>query len=371
MKKRAAVLCLLVSLFILSPAKLCLSEDKKEEKSQKQKRTSLVALPIIFYMPETRWGIGAGGLFTYRPKGSQEKSRPSSFSFTAYYTQNKQYGFEISPELYLIEETYLINAYFKISKFPTKFFGIGNDTPDSMEEDYSPRTSNLNLTFQRKIVKKANVYAGVQYKFEHFNILKVETDRMLSTKEIPGSEGGTLSALGFILNWDSRDNIFFPHSGNYFQLTVDFYSPTLGSDFSFTSFKLNLRKYLPVLDSHVLALQTVIQSVTGTPPFHKLSQLGGENIMRGYYSGRYRDKILVAVQAEYRLPIWKRLGMVAFAGLGDVADTLGNIRLGSFKYSVGLGIRFTVVPKEGTNLRLDYGFGKKTSGTYFTVLEAF
>jgi hypothetical protein len=68
----------------------------------------------------------------------------------------------------------------------------------------------------------------------------------------------------------------------------------------------------------VLALQAVATMTAGDVPFYMLAQLGGPNVMRGDYEGRYRDRELLAVQLEYRFPILWRFGGTAFAGIGMV-----------------------------------------------------
>lgn len=371
MLKRTPLLILFSSLILITSTSLGLGAGKKEKEKKKDKRISTVVLPIIFCMPETRWGLGVGGLLTYRAKGSPENARPSSLYFQAYYTQNKQYGIELKPEIYLKNEAYIINAYFKISKFPNKFWGYGNQTLDEAEEDYTPKMFNFDLSLQRKILPGERLYVGIQYKFENLNIVEVEEDKQLASGLITGSEGGKLSSLGFILNWDRRDNIFFPRKGNYFQLTTNFNSPIFGSDFKFTTVKFDLRKYFPVFKSHVFAVQAILQFVTGSPTFRHMSEIGGDMVMRGYYSGRYRDMSMMVLQTELRVKIWKLFGAVVFASVSDVADKLGKLSLGNLKYSVGIGLRILVVPKEGTNIRLDYGFGKGTSGFYIMANEAF
>jgi hypothetical protein len=40
--------------------------------------------------------------------------------------------------------------------------------------------------------------------------------------------------------------------------------------------------------------------------------LGNDQMMRGYYSGRYRDENLMAAQAEIRYRFMNRFGIVAF-----------------------------------------------------------
>ncbi|MFC1530078.1 hypothetical protein ACFL6R_05110 [Gemmatimonadota bacterium] len=93
--------------------------------------------------------------------------------------------------------------------------------------------------------------------------------------------------------------------------------------------------------------------------------------MRGIYSGRYADQNMLTFQAEYRRPVWKRIGMAAFAGVGDVAHEIGDFRFGDFKFSAGFGIRFLLIPEENMNLRLDWAWGKGTDGMYISILEAF
>jgi hypothetical protein len=94
--------------------------------------------------------------------------------------------------------------------------------------------------------------------------------------------------------------------------------------------------------------------------------------MRGYYLGRFRDRNMIAVQAEYRIvPIWWRLGAVVFGGFGDVADEPGDFALGDLKYSIGGGFRFLLIPAERIALRADFGFGDGDSGFYITLGEAF
>ncbi len=377
MQIRKYLLLIFLSVFLFSLTQPGLGEDKKKKK-KKDKQISTVVLPVIFYMPETRWGLGGGGQFTYRSKNAPKESRPSSLLFQVYYTQNKQYGIDLTPEIYLKKEAYLIRGFFKISKFPDKFWGIGNDTPDLEEglEDadylnYTPQMFNFDLSVQRRILKEERLYAGLQYKYEYLEIKDWAPLGLLASGEITGSRGGKLSSLGFLLNWDTRDNIFFPLTGNYFMISADFYSSTVGSEFDFTTFKIDLRKYFKISTSDVFAVQALLWNVSGEPTFRHMAEIGGDSIMRGYYQGRYRDHSMFALQAEYRMNIWKFIGMVGFVGVSNVADRIGNLGFKNLKYSVGLGLRFCVVPKEGTNLRVDYGLGKGTSGTYITANEAF
>ncbi len=369
--KKRWVLFFIFMLLVINGLVLAITSQETKKEENEDKRWGVIILPALFYMPETKWGGGAGGLITYRPPRSQTAGRPSSLNFYAIYTQLKQFSTQMNPELYFKDEGYLLTATIIAETFPDKFWGIGNETEDEAEEKYTPRSFNLEFSLQKRIWSKQNLYAGLFGLFENYQIIKYETGKSLAKEIYSGSRGGTTSGLGIILNWDRRDNIFFPRRGHYYQLVIRTSRKFLGSDFETTVFKFDLRKFIPLFSDQVLAWQILFESINGTPSFKNYAKLGGNSIMRGYYSGRYRDKCLLALQGEYRLPLWRRWGMVAFAGIGDVSKGLGNFNFKGFKYSFGFGLRFKIAPKEGTNLRLDFAWGKGTSGFYFTAGEAF
>jgi outer membrane protein assembly factor BamA len=184
-------------------------------------------------------------------------------------------------------------------KFPDKFCGIGNNTSDDMEEDYTPRTMLLKMNFQKKIYAVLRV--GAQYEFNKNEIIEVEENGLLAKNQIVGSEGGTSSGIGILVNWDNRDNIFYAKRGGFYQISSIMYKNALKSDYEFTQYNLDLRHYFSILPSHTLALQGLFNLMTGDIPFQKLSLLGGQNVMRGYYLGRYRDKKMMVFQIEYRV----------------------------------------------------------------------
>ena len=334
---------------------------------------NVVAMPVVFYTPETRWAGGAAALISFWPASRRDRARPSTLTVYSVYTELSQFQVELEPALYFSDEDYLLRGNLIFERYPNKYWGFGNDTPELYETDYTPRRFSLEASFQKRVLAEQNLYIGLQYQYEHVSVLKAQEDGPLPFNEAPGKAGGAVSGLGFILNWDTRDHIFIPSRGNYFQVSMSINAKALGGDYSYTSLKADLRKFWPGLAAtHVLGVQVLYQSVVGgEAPFYRYAKLGGDSIMRGYYGGRYRDRHLLAFQAEYRLPVWGKFGLVGFAGLGRVAPTLGGLDFSGLKYSAGLGIRFKIAPREGANLRVDWAFGQATSGVYFTAGEAF
>ena len=48
-------------------------------------------------------------------------------------------------------------------------------------------------------------------------------------------------------------------------------------------------------------------------------KMGNDRIMRGYFSGRFRDNQFAAAQVEYRYPVGKSFVLAAFASAVDAA----------------------------------------------------
>jgi len=364
----------LIYVILLSMALLPAFAADSRQDSIQQGKSSFIPLPVLFYTPETKLAGGAALNYFFREPGSSNTSRPSSILPSVIYTQKKQMIAELSADFYWHDEAYHFMVYTGYREFPDKFYGIGNNTPESNEENYTPRSVKVITSIQKKIGPGWN--AGIQYEFEYCRLIQTESGGLLSDGTIPGCKCGTISGFGILLNMDTRDNIFSPGSGSYFQLSGTLFNEIFGSDYNYNKLNFDFRQYLPLSVSQVIAFQAYMDILRGTPPFRNLSMIGnrinGCNLMRGYYEGRFRDKHLMAFQIEYRVvPVWWKIGLAVFAGLGDVSDKLENFVLHNFKYSMGGGIRFLINRKEKLNIRLDFAYGKDTSGMYITIGEAF
>jgi outer membrane protein assembly factor BamA len=331
------------------------------------------AYPIMFSTPETGFAFGAAAVLIHRSAHKLSESKPSTVSGIGIYTTKSQIISEVGVDHYFKKP--VCNAYASASyvKFPDDLYPMGRNSPDA-PEDYSSKTFSLDGGIQKCFGRGFEL--GLVYEFITSDITEVEEGGLLDSKSIVGSEAGRVSGAGVKVDWDTRDNLFYPASGSYHQLTATFFAEAIGSDYEFNRYNVDLRKYIPLAGprspkGHLLALQAYGNFETGSPPFQMMSRLGGDIRMRGYYTGRYWDKNIISCQAEYRYPLWWRFGGVLFAGFGDVANEVGDFQLGDSKHSVGWGIRYLLIKEEGMNLRLDVGYGAGTSNMYISVMEAF
>ena len=127
--------------------------------------------------------------------------------------------------------------------------------------------------------------------------------------------------------------------------------------------------YLRIWRDAVLAADLYGEFNSAGTPWPMLARLGGGQRMRGYYEGRYTDNDLVAVQLELRQRIWRRIGCTVWGGAGNVFADFASWRWSHTLPNYGFGLRWEL--KKRVNIRLDYGFGRKTGGFLLNINEAF
>lgn len=290
--------------------------------------------------------------------------------FSAVYTFKEQFTLQAKPEIYLDDEAWVVAGNLEWSRYPTSFFGIGNEAPEEAGEAMTPIQVLAELQAMRRIIPAWKLYAGIMGVYESYRYLAFEPDGGLDSGAFPGSQGGTLAGFGLTAKTDSRDSVFAPRRGRYWQASAVFHGGILGGAFRYAKIKADLRSYLPLSARAVLAIQGKLEAASGDVPFMALPRLGGDILMRGYLQGRYRDRVFAGLQAEARFPISGRFSAAVFAGLGRVAGSLSGLSLDGFKPSLGGGLRIRIT-REGNALRLDYASGRGSTGFYVTVNEAF
>lgn len=345
------------------------AQDSTVSDTLTNQQNSLFALPIAFYSPETDWAFGATGIFAFRFKTEKKETRPSQLTLGFAYTLNKQILLYMPYQLFAKNEAYNIYGELGYYLYSYQFFGLGNNTKEEDMEIYKVNYPRIRVNALKLL--RPNLYGGFRYWMDDFDIKEIQEDGILATQSIPGQQGGFLSGLGLVLNFDNRNNIFFPTKGTFVEFVSFSNGAYLGSDFDFTKITLDASKYL-AFKNQVLAFNLYTEFTGGTAPFNQLALLGGNKKMRGYFEGRLRDNHQIMFQSEYRFPIYKeRFRGVLFGGVGQVANTFSAFSFQQLKYTYGLGLRILINKKERIHIRLDAGFGKETSGYYLTIGEAF
>jgi outer membrane protein assembly factor BamA len=351
---------------------LVFSGDDLQAQKDTLKTKHILFFPVISRSIETSWSFGVAGSSTFHLAKYDSLTRTSNLQSVVLYSLKKQFVAAINGSIYTKGEEYILHEQLSYSSFPDKFWGLGNNSADQVVEDYTFRQFYIYLHLMRNLGN--NLFAGIL--FEYQNVMEVDYIKggLFDQQNIAGRNPYKVSGLGMSFTYDNRNDAFAPDKGYFAQFYFNHFDRSFGSDYNYTNFIVDLRKYFRIYKKQVLALQAYSFTNAGDEvPLRSLGSIGGANMMRGFYAGRYRDKQELIIQSEYRMPINKRFSAVAFYSLGDVGKTIQDYSLNDVKYAYGAGLRVSLNKSEKLNLRLDYGIGQgnNNSGFYLQLGEAF
>jgi outer membrane protein assembly factor BamA len=324
-------------------------------------------LPGPFNNPEQGFGLGIAAVGLYAPQGLDSGNQLSTVTISGYASSEGTYGIGVHNSTFLEKNLIKLGFNGNIAKTPSNYWGIGRDAAkkDSNETQHDGVFVHIEPTIAFQFIENYFVKTGIDTQFV-FN--QSANKNTLSDDELKDKVN-----LGFILalEYDTRDYETNPYSGRLVSLDHRWFIDSLGAaDYRYQQLTFNYREYLNVYDDNVLAFDYYVQGLSDSAelPWFAMSLLGGDKRMRGYYTGRYRDRYQMAAQVEYRHRFTERHGAVAWVGAGNVAGHFDQLFDDNWLPTYGVGYRFAFKPR--VNVRLDFGFGDEST-VYFNIHEAF
>jgi hypothetical protein len=331
--------------------------------------------PTVAYTPETSLEFGISTLYLFHAKGDYERNRLSEVNAFTFITLENQYGLWLDHAIYGDGDRWISLGRLRWQRFPLLYFGVGptvsGEYPAIADADY--------LLFRERLLRQTlrNLFVGLSIDFQElYNVdFQREPENLLPLPA--GSEGARTLGLGLSVVYDNRQNVLNARDALYGEVSYLTYQPAWGSDYTFSGLTVDVRGFLPLTADRqqILAGQLFGNFLSGDSiPFHQLALLGNESLLRGYYTGRYRDRQYMAAQIEYRLlpfPFAKRWGAAAFFGAGTVAPTLSAFRLDQLRPSGGLGVRFLLFPDKDIFVRFDVALTPEGPNYYLFTGESF
>jgi len=344
--------------------------EEKDDKEQKHHRGALVVAPLPIVSPAIGSGIipVLGYIFPFQER--DKVSPPSVVGAAGLITNNGSRGFALGGDLYMKENRYELKAAYFHGNIDYNLYGVG----------YANGSAGLKLPLEQtgeaffiEFLRNIGWKVFVGGRFITGNSVVTLKPTSGDTPPIPPDVGlnTNLRALGMEVVRDTRPNRFYPVKGSLADFTGDFFAHSLGSKYSFQSYKVTFNKYWSLNDKQVLAYNGFFCATGGQPPFYGNCIYGTNNELRGYTAGRYLDRYMFATQLEYRLVLPWRLGLVGFGGLGEVAPGGDAFRTNQFLPAGGTGIHFLLSKKFHVNLRTDFAWGKDNFTWSMGVGEAF
>jgi outer membrane protein assembly factor BamA len=341
---------------------------KAEELPPVTEKGKLVVVPIPVSNPTIGTGLaaGVGYLFHLDPV-----SKASVIGGGGLRTDNDTWAGAAAASLYLAENTWQVKAGYAYFDANVNFYGIGDGAGDAgVAVPINQAGWAAGFQVLRKVYGSFN--AGLQGWYLDMNTSVDPSDLSPDAPEVPpGEADSSIAGVGLVGTFDTRDVPLNPRSGLLLSLSANVAPEELGSIRTFEKYSLSYNHYLGLAERHVLALRFSGCATPGEPPFYALCLLGKPADLRGYVAGQYRDKAMIAAQAEWRWTFHGKFGMVAFAGSGGVAPSLSDFSRDAFVPGYGAGVRYMLSEAYRVNVGIDYARGKGSEAWYFVVGEVF
>lgn len=173
----------------------------------------------------------------------------------------------------------------------------------------------------------------------------------------------SVSGLGLLGAYDTRDSLFSPTQGHKMSLSVMGNDEVIGSDFNYATAMFEDCFYLPLAETWVLGLRGDAQYASEDAPFFDLASIN----LRGIQAGRYVDNAVLTLESELRWDFTPRWTLVGFGGVGAAADDFGELGASHNRWAGGTGFRYLIAKEYGMRLGLDVAKGPEQYALYLTV----
>ena len=354
---------------------LCASADTLRQTSFADRLLQLdwpvAGVPVVGYAPETGWELGAA-VAAFFPAGDAE--RRSYMQVSGAWTTQRQWYVSLSSNLYLPRGWFmLVRGGYR--DYPDSWYGIGNDIKGHLAaERYASRRGTFTLQPQYRLPLHWSIGLHVHCLWEDI----YKRPEVGSPSSLPSSASPTvLWGLGPVVQYDTRDELYYPRRGLFFKAVGAYYGSESGSTARVGRISADLRQFVPLYKDLIFAWQFSGDVALGKDkPFQLLPTLGGQDLVRGVRRNMFRDDVALALQAELRIPVWSLLKATVFAGVGDVYN-LADWRWAVPKVGYGAGVR-ACFNKAKIHLRFDVARSNVNPSWrldgwsfYFTCTEAF
>jgi outer membrane protein assembly factor BamA len=250
-----------------------------------------------------------------------------------------------------------------------RFFGIGANSLESNETNYTQREVGGEVTFGRRLIPE--LIASLTERLRSVSIRRGAVDSLPFLQDVftdvPGEDGSFVWAHRLALTYDTRNSHVTPTQGLFGQVFIEVADEAIGSKASFVRYGLQGRWLWPHLGERlVFGVRGLLDRVDGSNiPFFELSELGGDETLRGFGENRFLDEGRILINAEERIKVFQinygnvrtDIELAVFTDVGRVFHNFSDLGSGKIQAVVGGGIRFLAASQ--IVAKIDVGVGSE------------
>ncbi len=338
-------------------------KDSNKEKEPGKFDISFIGGP--HYSKETQFGIGLLAAGLYRPE-NQPEAPVSNITLYSDFATVGSYLVGIRGNHYMTDSRIRLDYKAYFYSIPSYFWGIGFQQGSDNENKTKYKKRQAQFITELKYRISDAVYIGPILEFNYFSVINPHSLTPWNNYQRTTYSYGA----GAAVSYDTRDNLTAPKSGMMLMIKSIGYPSIAANSYPFGITNLEACIYKGLWKGCTLAARGSLSMAHGKHiPWGLLPSVSGETL-RGYYGHRFCDKNEVEILFELRQHVWRRNGIVVWAGAGEVFPSFDKLMMRRILPSFGIGYRWEF--KKNINIRLDYGRGRFNESNFiFAINEAF
>lgn len=335
-------------------------------------KKGFLPIPIIITEPAVGFGAGVALVFlhdplsgrvpdgdTYKPQSVDDRGKlipPSISAVFGAYTENDTWlagGAHMG--VWKNDNIRYTGAIFTGSINMT-FYREVQDAEVSANANIEPNVLLQELKFR---INGSDFFAGANY-------LYVDTSTEIGLSVIdPGftlKNGSRDAAVGFSLDYDSRDSIFTPSDGLNASITASLYREAIGGDTDYDRYEAKALYFTSITDKFPLGLRGDFQTIDGERseiPFYAYPFIN----LRGIPMMRYQGDSTAVGEIELGWKFKARWTAIGFGGVGRAED-IGSSDSSTTVYTKGVGLRYFIARRFGVHIGFDIAKGPEDTAFY-------
>lgn len=318
------------------------------------RRGSVVVAPIPFSNPTIGTGLilGAGYLFQF-----DEGSKPSVIGGAAMRTDNGSMAGGLAVNLNFDDNRWILKALLAQADVKYDLYTDIGILPIQQEGVLG------RLAFAYGVTQDLSFGLSFRYLDTVINLsepgfppIPPPFDQFLDVK---------IANVGVVSEWDNRDDSIYPSSGHHLQFQAYKGYALSGLVEDYAKSYANYTFYLSPAAQTVVATRLSICGASSATPFFDQCGLGTVDAFRGFPATQYLDLRSASAQIEIRQRLTKRIGAVAFGGVGQAGRSFSQLDDNGSHSAIGVGVRYRVSKKFPLDFSIDVAHNDESENNLY------
>jgi Omp85 superfamily domain len=330
-------------------------------------------LPLVVPITEPAVGYGAVGAlaFLQKQEGAPDTGgrkaglgRPNITVGGGFATENNSRGWFAGDLRHWMGDRFQTLVGLVDARVNLDFYGSGRD-PALEHRPVAYTLEPLGGMLRTRVrVAESRSWVGLNYALFDTQVSLAEPATTPETTGFP--ENSRVGGLSPSYSYDSRDTMFTPTHGLYFQGSAGFFSPTLGGDDTFQRVSLDGMWFHPLSTTLFFGVRGGSTLSFGEVPFYLKPFI----TLRGAPALRYQGDATAETETEVRWQFYKRWSAVGFAGYGGAWNGTFDTHDTKTVVTGGTGFRYEMARSYGLHIGLDTAWSPDDHAIYVVVGSA-